>query len=192
MLKKNISCRDCVHWNKPEETDDDTVAVCRLAGDAAKNAPLSPVSLSMIPGHDPDLALVTRADHGCNAGLSHYADENEDLWTEKIPRIKRAVAESTPHYADRVDNLAHLLSYLEDYHEAVLASIKGYDPEDEDTPGSESSFGDSTMEEFIDLIRSLPTIPADIPAHLLQRQAPEDASEKDKQTEPGTSREESL
>ena len=134
MLKQNISCRDCVHWEKPAEVHDDTVAVCRLAGDAAKN-------------------------------------ENEDVWKEKIPRIKLAVAERAPHYADRVDNLASLLSYLQDYHEAVLASIEGYDAEDEDAPDSESAFGDSTMEEFISLIRSLPTIPADIPRRIRRQEA---------------------
>ena len=157
---------DCVHWQKPADIDDNTVAVCRLAGDAAKSAPLAPLPLNQIPGHDPNLALVTRADHGCNAGLSHYADENEDVWKEKIPRIKRAVAERTPHYSERVDNLASLLSYLQDYHDAVLASIEGYDPEDQDAPDIESTIGDSTMEEFISLIRSLPTIPAVIPQRI--------------------------
>ena len=116
--------------------------------------------------------MVTRADFGCNAAVSQYPEDNEDLWKERIPRIRRAVAERAPEFSQRVDNLARLLSYLEDYHQAVLASIDGYDPDDPERPDFESTFGDSTMEEMIGLIRSLPTIPAQIetPARFTARE----------------------
>ena len=170
MMQKPITCNDCVHWQGTRDSQDDTMAVCSLAGSKEHEYPMVPVNLDDdIPGLMPTLALVTSPGYGCTAAVSRYADENEKVWEERIPRIAKAVAERTPEYSERVRKLSSLLAYLEDYHVAVLASINGYDPEDDDRPDFESTFGDSTMEEMIALIRTLPTIPADIPADILKK-----------------------
>lgn len=164
MFQKNTICRDCVHWQGYQKSADDAMAVCSLAGNPEFDHPMAPVNLDGdIPAIVPTLALVTKADFGCAAAVSRFAEENENLWKEKIPRITQAVADQTPQHSGRIRELAGLLAYLEDYHEAVTASIEAYDPEDSENAGTESSFGDSTMEEMIALIRTLPTIRADIP-----------------------------
>lgn len=175
MMKESIICRDCVHWDAGEDREVARTAPCTLASRREPQPPMIPVAIGPIPGGEQSLTLVTRADFGCNAAISRYPEDNEDLWKERIPRIRQAVAERTPEFSQRVNNLAHLLSYLEDYHQAVLASITGYDPDDPERPDFESTFGDSTMEEMIGLIRSLPTIPAriEIPA---KSNASEDAT----------------
>ena len=162
MMKEPITCRDCVHWDAGENREDANTAPCTLASKPELQPPMIPAAASPMPGGEQSLTLVTRADFGCNAAVSRYPEDNEDIWKERIPRIRQAVAERTPEFSQRVNNLAHLLSYLEDYHQAVLASINGYDPDDAERADFESTFGDSTMEEMIELIRSLPTIPAQI------------------------------
>ena len=175
MMKDPIICRDCAHWDAGEDREVAGTAPCTLASRREPQPPMIPVAVGLIPGGEQSLTLVTRADFGCNAAISRYPEDNEDLWKERIPRIRQAVAERTPEFSQRVNNLAHLLSYLGDYHQAVLASINGYDPDDPERPDFESTFGDSTMEEMIGLIRSLPTIPAriEIPA---KSNASEDAT----------------
>lgn len=176
MLKQHITCNDCVHWQGQRDSEDAPSAVCSLAGNPEHDHPMSAVNLDSGSSEQTSaLALVTSPEYGCNAAVSRHADENEKLWEERIPRIKKAVEERAPHYSQRVQQLSSLLAYLEDYHDAVLASINGYDPEDEDPPKFESAFGDETMEEMIALIRTLPTIPAVIPTHPAPGDQPADS-----------------
>ena len=89
-------------------------------------------------------------------------EDNEEIawrWADKIGEIRDKMEAQTPVYLDRYDDLVWLRARLMDYTEAIEATILGYDPDD---PGPEAVFGDTTLEETIEVMATLPTVPADV------------------------------
>ena len=91
-------------------------------------------------------------------------------WSDKIEEIRKEVVALTPEYLDRYDELVWLRARLLDYVEAIEATILGYDPSD---PETEAVFGDTTLMETIEVIMTLPTVPADISRLLAGAQSPD-------------------
>lgn len=92
-------------------------------------------------------------------------------WSDKIEEIRNEVIALTPKYLDRYDELVWLRARLLDYVEAIEATIMGYDPRD---PGPEAVFGDTTLMETIEVMTTLPTVPADISGLLDGAHSPDD------------------
>ena len=89
-------------------------------------------------------------------------EDNEEItwrWADKIGEIQDKIEAQTPEYLDRYDDLVWLRARLMDYTEAIEATILGYDP---DNPGPEAVFGDTTLEETIEIMATLPTVPEDV------------------------------
>ena len=86
-------------------------------------------------------------------------EETSWCWSDKIEEIREAIITRTPEYLDRYDDLVWLRARLMDYEEALEATILGYDPAD---PGPEAVFGDTTLMDTIEVMATLPTVPANV------------------------------
>ena len=174
-----IRCAECKHWERrdsPPQENEDGVAMgrCRLAEQSDGQTP----TRLQVSGEGAELS--TAADFGCNLGETPGpADQEtpgdqettpEDFWTVTVPRIEQALAERNPGGIERFKDLSTLLSNLQDYTDAIRASMTGMDPE---CPLEEAVFGDSHMEETIQLLRTLPTMPEEPPRQTGQRSGPE-------------------
>ena len=86
------------------------------------------------------------------------APDQECLWSwaERITEIRAKVVEKTPERLDRFDELTSLRTLLLDCVESVQSTILDYDPDD---PHPESLYGDTTIEDTMELLRTLPTSP---------------------------------
>ena len=85
--------------------------------------------------------------------------EDEQEFSDTIREIRAKLTEREPEHLPRFDDVVKLRGTLMDYIDSLAATIESYNP---DNPGPESVYGDSILEETIELMRTLPTIPADI------------------------------
>ena len=95
-------------------------------------------------------------------------DRVQDFWETRVPGIRTKLEEREPEVLPRLEQLASLKATLDAYSEALESSIIGCDPDD---PGPEAVFGDTPMEETIELLRTLSTIRAEIPGDVMERAA---------------------
>ena len=90
----------------------------------------------------------------------------DTFWTTIVPPIQQRLEQQNSPNLHRLRQFAKLLSNLEIYQESIQATIEGLDPDD---PGPEAVYGDEIMEETIDMLRTLLTIPARLPDDIGQR-----------------------
>ena len=165
-------CNQCTYWNQDDGAvsptgDGKLWGKCTLPETAAKRATIA------LKG---EAILLTAGEHGCKAGVSRLgkqdagakqdarADpERTEFWTDIVPPVRAKVEGITPEKAGRLNELTNLLDQLEEYAEALEASIIHLDPA---APRPESTFGDGPMEETIVMMRTLPTIRAKLPVDI--------------------------
>ena len=90
----------------------------------------------------------------------------DTFWTTVVPPIRHRLEQQNSQDLHRLRQLATLLSNLEIYQESIQATIEGLDPDD---PSPEAVYGDEIMEETINMLRTLLTIPARLPDNIGQR-----------------------
>ena len=116
-------------------------------------------------------------------------EETSWRWSDKIEEIREAIIARTPEYLDRYDELVWLRARLMDYEEAIEATILGYDPAD---PGPEAVFGDTTLMDTIEVMATLPPVPADVRRLLESAHRSSDVTGESESKETETELEKSL